>query len=219
MVNGQLLFQALLLCMPIAYMCISSALSEIYCTGCLPGGRINRDSICCNCIVAQKPTMKLAPEICDYIAAYWMDIGYCLDFDDDGNEVDTIENGGNGNPKKCCTLMLKTWIQGDKGKQPKTWQTLLDILISLDRKTAHDKVKERLQYIQSKQQQKAQESIKVSQPVEETATDSAMLSVSSTYRNKSPDSIKRHLNNMSLPRDSEAFECQSEQYSVDSSED
>ena len=161
--------------------------------------------------------MALATEICDYIAAHWMDIGYCLDFDDDGNQIDTIENEGNRSPKKCCTLMLRTWIQKDKGKQPKTWQTLLDILISLDHKTAHDKVKEHLQHEQSKQQQKTQELIKVSQPEEETATNTTMLSVSSTSstsRTRSPDSLKRLYNNMSISRDSEALEFQSEHHPV-----
>ena len=163
--------------------------------------------------------MALTTEICDYIAAYWMDIGYCLDFDDDGNQVDTIEKEGNRNPKSCCTLMLKTWIQRNKGKEPKTWQTLLDILISLDHKTAHDKVKEHLQYVQSKQQQKAQESIKISQPVEETATDNTLLSFSSTSGTQSLDSIKRHFNNISLVRDSEAPEPHSEHVPLGSSED
>ena len=190
----------------------------MYCTGCPLGGRINKGSICSNCIVAQKATMKLIPAICDYIAAHWMDIGYSLDFDDDGNQVDTIDNECNGNPKKCCTLMLRTWIQKGKGKQPKTWQTLLDILISLDHKTAHDKVKERLQYEQSQQQQNTQELIKVSQPVEETATDAAMLSTSSTPRTRSPDSLKRFYNNMSVSRDSEALQLQSEHLRLDSSE-
>lgn len=114
--------------------------------------------------------MKLAAQICDFIAAHWMDIGYCLDFDEDGNEVDMIEEQVGRNPKKCCLLMLKTWIQGKKGKEPKTWQTLLDIIISLDHKTAHDKVKEYLQHIQSEQQRKAQdpESVPLTQPIEET---------------------------------------------------
>ena len=164
----------------------------------------------------------LSKGISDYFAAHWMNIGYCLDFDPDGNEVDLIEEDGNGNPKKCCRLMLKTWIQGDKGKKPKTWQTLLDILISLDHKTAHDKVKEHLQYIQSEQQKTNQESIKVTQPVEETATDSILPSMSSNIpglMTRSPESLKRHRNNMSVPHDSEALEFQSEYNPGASSED
>lgn len=133
----------------------------------------------------------VAKGICDYIAAHWMDIGYCLDFDADGNQVDLIENEGGRNPKKCCTLMLKTWIQGDKGKQPKTWQTLLDILLSLDLKTAHDKVKEHLQYVQSKQQM-TQESTAGSQPIQETVTDSLLSSIAKPH---SPGSLKRFNNN------------------------
>ena len=104
--------------------------------------------------------------------------------------------------------MFTTWLQGSKGKEPKTWQTLLDILLSLNHKAAHDKVKEHLQYEQSKQQKKTQESIKVSIPVEETDSDTSMSSSSS---GQSLGSIRRHINNISLPRESvesEAFESE-----------
>ena len=159
--------------------------------------------------------------ICDHFAAHWMDVGYCLDFDPDGNEVDLIEEQGNGNPKKCCRLLMKTWIQEGKGKKPKTWQTLLDILITLDRKAAHDKVKEELQYIQSEQQKKAhaQEMVKVSQPVEETDTGSMLMSLSSMPRTQSPSSLKRHQNNISLPREAERFEFQTDYQPIGSSQD
>ncbi len=144
--------------------------------------------------VAQKPTMALAKEVCNYFAAHWMDIGYCLDFDEDGSQVDLIEEEGSKNPKKCCTLLLKTWIQGNKGKA-KTWQTLLDILLSLDQKTAHDKVKE---HLQRKQQ------IPVSRPAEDTdsVTDSLQSAPPSMMsKQRSPESLKRLNNNVSLPHE------------------
>ena len=144
--------------------------------------------------------MALAKGICDYIAAHWMDIGYCLDFDEDGNQVDLIESTGHGNPKQCCTLLLKTWIQSDKSKRPKTWQTLLDILLSLDHKAAHDKVKEHLQYIQSKQQSKTPGLMAVSNPVEESG-DSLQSSTTRTY---SPS--LNAVNNGSLSRATEGFD-------------
>ena len=127
-----------------------------------------------------------------------MDIAYCLDFDDDGYQVDLFEREGNRVPMECCMVMLKTWIRGTKGKKPKTWQTLLDILLTLDYKSAHDKVKEHLQYIQSKQQKNSQESIKVSVPVEETDSDASLSSTTG----QSVESIRRHINNLSLPRES-----------------
>ena len=138
--------------------------------------------------------MMLAKEVCNYFAAYWMDIGYCLDFDEDGSQVDLIEEEGGKNPKKCCTLLLKTWIRGNKGKA-KTWQTLLDILLSLDQKTAHDKVKE---HLQRKQQ------IPVSRPVEDTdsVTDSLQSAPPSMMsKQRSPESLKRLNNNVSLSRE------------------
>ena len=159
-------------------------------------------------LVGQKINTKLAKEICDYIAAHWMDIAYCLDFDDDGNQVDLIEKEGHRNPKECCMKMFTTWLQGSKGKEPKTWQTLLDILLSLNHKAAHDKVKEHLQYEQSKQQKNTQESIKVSVPVEETNSDT---SLSSTL-GQSTESIRRHLNNVSFPHESANYPADVSEY-------
>lgn len=143
--------------------------------------------------------MALAKQICDFIAAHWMDIAYCLDFDPDGNEVDLIEQEGNRNPKQCCTLMMKKWIQGNKGKQPKNWQTLLDILMSLDQKTAHDKVKGHLQREQQKKVQEPQNSITVSRPIEETENGNYLPSLQPGAH--SPSSLRRHMNNVSLPRE------------------
>ena len=149
--------------------------------------------------------MALVKGICDYIAAHWMDIAYSLDFDPDGNQVDLIEQQGARDPKRCCELTLKTWIQGTKGKQPQTWQTLLDILISLDHKAAHDKVKEYLQYVQSQKQrsrQDGQDSIEVSQSVQETHPDTSMQqSLPLVTSERSLGSLRRLQNNQSLPRE------------------
>ena len=142
-----------------------------------------------------------------------MDIAYCLDFDDDGYQVDLFEKQGNRVPMECCMVMLKTWIRGTKGKEPKTWQTLLDILLTLDYKSAHDKVKEHLQYVQSKQQKNSQESVKVSVPEEETNPDTSLSSSSG----QSIESIRRHMNNMSLPR--ESVESEAPNYPGGPSED
>jgi len=102
-----------------------------------------------------------------------MDIGYSLDFDEDGNQVDLIEKQEGRNPKDCFMLMVKTWIRSEKGKLC-SWQTLLDILLSLDLKTAHDKVKE---YLLSEQKKKLQDSIPTGVPVE--ATHNSLQSFSS----------------------------------------
>ena len=166
--------------------------------------------------------MALVRGISDYIAAHWMDIAYSLDFDPDGNQVDLIEQQGARDPRRCCELTFKTWIQGTKGKQPQTWQTLLDILISLDHKAAHDKVKEHLQYVQSQQsqqqrsqqqrsqQQRSQQdelgSITVSQPVEETHADTMQSYLASMTRDRSPASLRRFNNNQSLPHEPEVYQ-------------
>jgi len=88
--------------------------------------------------------MQHIAAINDFIAAHWMDIGYSLNFDEDGNQVDLIADQGQNNPKVCCKLVLKTWLKGSMGVQPVSWKTLLEIVLNLGHKSAHDKIKDYL---------------------------------------------------------------------------
>ncbi|XP_065909069.1 probable serine/threonine-protein kinase irlA [Dysidea avara] len=111
-------------------------------------------------ILGQKPTMTLIQEASRFIAADWRDIGYRLDFDADGNEIDVIAEECREHPKKCCVAMLKKWIQGKAGVKPVTWQTLLQIILSEDHQAAHDSI---MAILQKKQQLLDQERLKVEQ--------------------------------------------------------
>ena len=104
--------------------------------------------------------MTLIQEASRFIAADWRDIGYRLDFDADGNEIDVIAEECREHPKKCCVAMLKKWIQGKAGVKPVTWQTLLQIILSEDHQAAHDSI---MAILRKKQQLLDQERLKVEQ--------------------------------------------------------
>ena len=86
--------------------------------------------------------MALIQEVSCFIHAHWKGIGYRLDFDAVGNEIDGIIEEYQANPKKCCVAMLKKWIQGTSEVKPVSWKTLLQIILSEDHKATHDSVME-----------------------------------------------------------------------------
>ena len=104
--------------------------------------------------------MNLIQEVSRFIAADWRDIGYRLDFDADGNEIDVIAEECREHPKKCCVAMLKKWIQGKAGIKPVKWKTLLQIILSEDHQAAHDSI---MAILQKKQQLLDQERLKEEQ--------------------------------------------------------
>ena len=68
------------------------------------------------------------------IKAYWEEVAYVLEFD--FSDVGAIQMERNGDPKKCCLQLLKDWLYTNKGRKPKTWQTLLASLEELEDLTA-----------------------------------------------------------------------------------
>lgn len=128
---------------------------------------VYRSVVICTFIADQKPSMQHITAINDFIAAHWMDIGYSLNFDDDGNQVDLIAAQGQNNPKNCCKLVLQTWVRGTTGVRPVSWKKLLDIVLSLGHKAAHDKIKD---YLVREFQKSPKAVQRLTQPV--SATDS-----------------------------------------------
>ena len=55
------------------------------------------------------------------------ELGYILLDDRDGSTVDQITEYHHHNPANITKEILKRWIRGE-GKQPATWQTLIDTL-------------------------------------------------------------------------------------------
>ena len=83
--------------------------------------------------IGDKVTMSKVPLVSQLLAPHWISIGYLLDLDDNGFAVQRIK-AGNAKPEDCFTAVVKEWINGNKGVEPKTWQKFLQILedIKLD---------------------------------------------------------------------------------------
>lgn len=83
--------------------------------------------------------MSKVPLLAKLLAPHWISIGYLLDLDDYGCAVQLIKTG-HAKPEECFSNLVKEWISGNKGVQPKTWQTFIQILE--DMKLNVDEVKE-----------------------------------------------------------------------------
>ena len=70
-------------------------------------------------------TTKGRVQIIDSIAHRWKKLGILMDFDDDGNKVDLIENEHKQDgPVACCQEVFKLWLKGTHA----TWRNLIDLL-------------------------------------------------------------------------------------------
>ena len=82
------------------------------------------------------------------IQAYWEDVAYALDYKP--AIVDSINAKHQGNPKKCCQELLKSWLTTNHGASPRNWSVLLERIhevseLATVRKTVLDKLtKEKL---------------------------------------------------------------------------
>ena len=77
--------------------------------------------------IGDKVTMTKVPLLSQLLAPHWISIGYLLDFDDYGFAVQCIKSG-NAKPEDCFSNIVKQWISGNKGVEPKTWQKFIQIL-------------------------------------------------------------------------------------------
>ena len=57
------------------------------------------------------------------IEAHWEEVAYALDFEI--SAVKSIHIKHNGDPKKCCQELLKSWLTTSQGVSPKILLTLL----------------------------------------------------------------------------------------------
>lgn len=76
--------------------------------------------------------MSKMPFVAKLLAPYWVSIGYLLDLDDYGSAVQLIKSVPAKKPDECFCSIMKEWINGNKGVEPKTWQTFIQILRDLD---------------------------------------------------------------------------------------
>ena len=71
--------------------------------------------------------MSKVPLLSKQLAPHWISIGYLLDFDEHGFTVQWVKSS-NTKPEECFSSIVKEWITGNKGVEPKTWQTFIQIL-------------------------------------------------------------------------------------------
>ena len=72
------------------------------------------------------------------VAEKWKDIGFQLDFDATGQQLDEIETGCEKDPSSCCQAMFQHWLMGNGVEQ--TWGKLLEILKDCELGTLADDV-------------------------------------------------------------------------------
>ena len=83
-------------------------------------------------------------EIITSIAPAWKDFGVLLEFDDDGRKLDLIEANQRVNGLvACCTEMFQTWLKG-AGRQPASWDIVIELLEDCEQKYLAQQVKEAL---------------------------------------------------------------------------
>ena len=70
-------------------------------------------------------------KIISELAPSWRDVGYLMNFDLRGKEIETIDQKHHGDPKNCCRAMFQHWLDGN-GVTPYSWRTLIGLLDDLD---------------------------------------------------------------------------------------
>ena len=69
--------------------------------------------------------------IISQIGTYYISFGILLLEDNEGNEIYAIENELQRNALAINNRILYLWLNG-KGKQPVTWETLIEVLEQID---------------------------------------------------------------------------------------
>ena len=70
-------------------------------------------------------------KIISELAPCWRDLGFLMNFDVRGKEVETIEQKYRGDPKDCCRAIFQHWLDGN-GVRPCSWGTLIQLLDDCD---------------------------------------------------------------------------------------
>ena len=79
------------------------------------------------------------------VAPQWQDFATNLDFDPNGNTMKVIDRKHHGDPEDCCREMMQTWLKG-KGRQPATFELLMEILKECDLIVLAEQVEDAIPY-------------------------------------------------------------------------
>ena len=77
------------------------------------------------------------------LAPHWRDLGYIMNFDNTGAEIETIEQKYRGDPKDCCRAMFQHWLNGN-GIRPCSWGTLIELLEDCDQEALIEEIQSAL---------------------------------------------------------------------------
>ena len=78
----------------------------------------------------QPVNMSVIVKIAPRVATHWEDIGYCLQLEE--HYMDIIRNESCDDLRNASKKMLRRWLTSAKGREPKTWRTLIQTLLDVD---------------------------------------------------------------------------------------
>ena len=97
--------------------------------------------------IAQLLLLKTAADgkikIISQLAPHWRDLGYIMNFDPTGAEIEAIEQKYRGDPKECCRAMFQHWLNGN-GVRPCLWGTLIELLEDCDQQALLEEIQSAL---------------------------------------------------------------------------
>ena len=73
------------------------------------------------------------------MAPHWRDLGFLMDFDESGTELDTIDSKHRGDPKECCRAVFQCWVNGN-GVRPCSWRKLIEIVKDCDQEVLAEEI-------------------------------------------------------------------------------
>ena len=83
--------------------------------------------------------------IIQQVAPHWHDFATNLDFDPNGTTMQTIEQKYRYDPEACCRETMQLWLKG-MGRQPATFELLVEILTDCNLIVLAQNVKEAIPY-------------------------------------------------------------------------
>ena len=73
------------------------------------------------------------------LAPNWRDLGFLMNFDHRGTEIETIEKKCRGDPKDCCRAMFQHWLSGN-GVRPCSWRKLIELINDCDQEVLAEEI-------------------------------------------------------------------------------
>jgi hypothetical protein len=82
-----------------------------------------------------KPKLsKLQSLVKPHLARRWEELGTALGLadEDDGQQLDTIQESRNGDSSMCFNDTMKLWLRSATSEQPVTWAALIEAIKSIE---------------------------------------------------------------------------------------